>query len=319
MKKIFLSVLTVLFLGILLGCKTESNTTTTTPVSSYGPIQTIEFYSINDLHGTAYSSLVTLSKMGRYLRTRNQNNPNVILLSAGDMFQGTAFSNYYYGRPLVEIMNSVGFDAFTIGNHEFDWGIDKIAAYNDGSVENGEADYPILAANILSVVDDTPMPWTDPYTIVEVSGIKVGIIGVIGQVYNSISASRVEDFYFADEVQTVREYAFELRTVQNCDIVVVSLHGDDSSTNNALANLSGEYRIDALFNGHTHSNEFGTMERAGADLPYAQVNGGSDSLIAKITLTYNNDTNLITQFSAQILGSADMGQTDSEIDSLIEE
>jgi hypothetical protein len=125
----------------------------------YEAVQTITFFSINDLHGTAYSDLQSFSRMAKYLYDRNQNQENTIVLASGDMFQGTAFSNYYYGRPLVEIMNHVGFDSFTLGNHEFDWGIDKIAAYRDGISENGEMVFPVLAANIVSKSTGEPFPW----------------------------------------------------------------------------------------------------------------------------------------------------------------
>ena len=70
------------------------------------------------------------------------------------------------------------FDAFVIGNHEFDWGLDKIARYADGDPENGEADFPFLAANI--VCEGKKLDWTEDYVIVEREGFKIGIIGVIG-------------------------------------------------------------------------------------------------------------------------------------------
>jgi 2',3'-cyclic-nucleotide 2'-phosphodiesterase (5'-nucleotidase family) len=288
---------------------------------TYEAVQTITFFSINDLHGTAYSDLQSFSRMAKYLYDRNQNQENTIVLASGDMFQGTAFSNYYYGRPLVEIMNHVGFDSFTLGNHEFDWGIDKIAAYRDGISENGEMVFPVLAANIVSKSTGEPFPWAQPYQIVEVSGVRVGIIGLIDDyTIQSISASRVADYAFLDEVETIRNYAYQLNVSEACDLVVVSLHGYYSSTNQEIADLAEEgeaYRIDALFNGHTHSNLASSVARVGTDLPFSQVSGKSTSLIGKITLVYDRISDEVLNFSVESVGSSVLSETDPFIDSLI--
>lgn len=259
--------------------------------------------------------------MAKYLKDRNDSQENTIILSSGDMFQGTAFSNYYYGRPLVEIMNQVGFDVFTLGNHEFDWGIEKIAAYRDENPENGEMDFPVLAANIVSKTTGESFPWAQPYRIVEVSGVRVGIIGLIDDyTINSISASRVADYEFLDEVDTIRTYAYQLNVDENCDLVVVSLHGYYASTNQAIANLAEEgeaYRVDALFNGHTHGNLAASVSRVGTDLPYSQVSGKTSSLIGKITLIYDKSTDEVLNYSVETIGDSAFSGTDSGIDSLI--
>jgi len=275
-----------------------SATVSTTPEERY---QTIELFSLNDFHGGAYSSLSTFSKMGDYLKYKKLSTDNTIIIANGDILQGSAFSNYYHGRPIIEIMNYLDFDAFVLGNHEFDWGIDEIAKYADGNLENGEADYPFLAANIVTESNSQTMPWTDPYTIVDINGVKVGIIGVIGDVINSITASRVAGYDFQDAYDFVREYAFELRTEQDCDIVIVSIHEYDQSVNEAIAALSGDYLVDAIFNGHTHSALKDYIMRNGTRLPYAQASNFTSSLLAKITLVYDRVTGkIISALSANI-------------------
>lgn len=278
------------------------STASTTPEERY---QTIELFSLNDFHGGAYSSLSTFSKMGDYLKYKRLTTDNTIIIANGDILQGSAFSNYYHGRPIIEIMNYLEFDAFVLGNHEFDWGIDEIAKYADGNLENGEADYPFLAANIVTESDSQMMPWTDPYTIVDINGVKVGIIGVIGDVINSITASRVAGYDFQEAYDLVREYAYELRTEQDCDIVVVSIHEYNQSVNEAIAALSGDYLVDAIFNGHTHSAQKDYILRNGTRLPYAQASNYSSSLLAKITLVYDRVTgNIISALSANISESS---------------
>lgn len=296
---------------------TQDTSTGTVTTTTYDRYQTFELYSMNDFHGGAYSDIETLSRIGEFLKYKKDSTNHTLIVASGDIFQGTAFSNYYHGRPIVDIFNEIGFDAFVIGNHEFDWGIDEIAKYNDDSLENGEADFPFLAANILSTSNDEMLDFTDPYTIHEINGLKVGIIGVIGDVINSISASRVEGYYFDNVYETVREYAYELRTEHNVDIVIASIHEYNSFTNNSIASLTGDYRVDAIFNGHTHQNMEDSISRNGAPLPYAQASNSSYSLLAKITLVYDRVNETITTAYAETLSESDFSSTDSAVNSII--
>ncbi len=89
-------------------------------------------------------------KIGDFLIKEKQNSPETtLIISAGDMFQGTAVSSMTRGRkPVVDAMNIIGFDAMTLGNHEFDWGIDVVLKYQDGKEENGEAKLSIFGSLI---------------------------------------------------------------------------------------------------------------------------------------------------------------------------
>ncbi len=293
-------------------------TTTETTTVSTSNLETIELYAMNDFHGGAYTDITMLSKIGAYLIDKNTSNAGTIILASGDMFQGTALSNYYYGLPIVESMNAIGFDAFTLGNHEFDWGIDKIANYKDGDPLNGEADFSVLAANIVNKATLEPLPWTVPYTIIDVNGIRVGIIGVIGDVINSISASRVEDVEFLDVYTTVSNYASILRTEEDCDIVVVSIHDYDYSVNAQIAALTEDHFVDAVFNGHTHSTLSDYISRSGLRMPYAQVSDSSSSLFSKITLVYDRSLAQVVQNNATIISESQLYFTNSDIDMILD-
>lgn len=261
-------------------------TTVTTEITTIDRYQDISFYSINDFHGGTYSDVFYLEQIGAFLKYKKANDENTIILSNGDIFQGSALSNYYHGRPIVDVFNNIGFDGFIIGNHEFDWSIDEILKYKDGNLENGEMDSPILAANIVYKDTQLPLENTVPYIIKDVSGIKVGIIGLIGEVIDSISATMVENIEFLDPGLVAGNYAYELRENQDCDIVVVYIH-DGSSINYELASLDGQYKIDAVFNGHTHWDQEGYIERADETrMYYAQINP-SYSMLASITLAYD--------------------------------
>ncbi|PKL01517.1 MAG: hypothetical protein CVV56_00620 [Tenericutes bacterium HGW-Tenericutes-1] len=304
---------------------TSTITTTTQDTSTGGTVttitydryQTFELYSMNDFHGGAYSDIETLSKIGEFLKYKKESTNHTLIIANGDIFQGTAFSNYYHGRPIIDIFNEIGFDAFVIGNHEFDWGIDEIAKYNDDNLDNGEAEFPFLAANILSTSNDEALDFTEPYTVHNINGVIVGVIGVIGDVINSISASRVEGYYFDNVYETVRQYAYELRTSFGADIVVAAIHEYNASTNSSIAALTGDYRVDAIFNGHTHQNMEDIISRNGAPLPYAQASNNSSSLLAKITLVYDRVNQTITTAYAETLSESDFSSSDPAVNTII--
>ncbi len=137
---------------------------------------------VNDFHGRVFpitdkpadrvrpmGGAAYLAAMIEAERTRNPQ--GVILLSAGDMFQGTPISDVFHGRPVLDMMNSLHFDAMTIGNHEFDWGRTALA----GIIES--ASFPVLSANIVDRAG-TYLPGVRPYIIVERKGIKIAVIGL---------------------------------------------------------------------------------------------------------------------------------------------
>ncbi len=344
MKKILIFTSIILFTFILVGCTLDTSSTTTTTnitdetttsstlsslnttTSSSSTSETtyttadnvlIDLYSINDFHGGAYSSIDTLSLMSEYLVRAKASNPYSIFLGSGDLLQGTAFSNYYYGQPIVEILDEVGFSGFTLGNHEFDWGIETIANYSDGNDSNGEVSYPFLAANIVYIDSGEPLGFTAPYVIEEINGVKIGIIGVIGDVINSISASRVENIEFLDPADTVYKYADILRNDEDCDVVIVSIHDYNTSMNAEIANFTGTHFVDAIFNGHSHTNVADYINRSGVKLPYAQASNYTNSLLAKITLVYNYPTSSVTAAYSSIISIDDLDGDNPAVSAII--
>ncbi len=298
---------------------TIPTTTEATTTDEYDRYQTINFYSINDFHGGAYSDISMLVNMGAYLQNEKATTDNTIILGNGDIFQGSALSNYYYGLPIVDVFNYVGFDGFVLGNHEFDWGIEQILRYRDGDTENGEMSYPILAANIVYTDSQEPIENTIPYIIKEINGVKVGIIGVIGDVINSISASRVQNITFLDAADTIQDYAAYLRTTEDCDLVVVYAH-EGSSLDYEVKDFTGDSYIDAIFNGHTHANESGSISRySGYPLFYAQASNYETSLFSKISLTYDRvEAEVVGGSAATITYSNVSSYSNSNIQTIID-
>ena len=135
---------------------------------------------INDFHGNllpkpgkegkpATGGMARIAKM--VAEEREKNPKGTILLSAGDMFQGTPISNLFRGRPVIETMNRMGFDAMTVGNHEFDWGME---AFQD---LRKAASFPFLSANILDE-RGALLPGVKPYILIRKKGLKIAVIGI---------------------------------------------------------------------------------------------------------------------------------------------
>lgn len=295
--------------------------TTTTPVR----YQTIEIFSVNDLHGLAYfdssnfqNAISAYAKLGRYILAQQARTTNTLFIANGDILQGSAFSNYYYGLPMIESLNAMNLDAFVIGNHEFDWGIDKIENYKDQNPDNGEANYPFLAANIVNKTTKEPMPWTQPYLIKTFGDVKVGVIGLIGDVYTSIAPSRVAEYEFLDYVTVARQYTYHLRVNEGVDIVIVSVHGYDISRNQELASYRGDYLIDAVINAHTHSNVSQYINRTDTRMPYVQTNATTTNAIGKITLTFDLQERRISEAFVQLIGMSSFSTEDSYVRAVLD-
>lgn len=215
----------------------------------------VKFLMINDTHGafTDSSSGYSIGRFGTLVEELEQKNGDYILIHNGDAFQGSYVSGLKYGLPLIDAFNTIGFDCFVIGNHEFDWGIDKIAAYADGDLSNGEANFPFLGANIYYKNTTNNPEWIEPYTVVEYGDLKVGIIGVIGEDQESSILTRyVADYEFVNPVNIIKKHAETLRTTEDCDVVVVATHDYSDELNSSLAKLSGNSTVDAIFCAHTH-------------------------------------------------------------------
>lgn len=259
-KKIINLFLIIILLFTLTSCKqtipkTEIEKEKETEIENLQPSSSvINLMAINDTHGALYtnSDNMGFEKVNNLIKSLEKDN-EYIKIANGDIFQGSYISNINYGRPLVEVLNLMKFDAVVIGNHEFDWGIEEIAKYADNNSDNGEANFPFLASNIIDNNTGKTLPWTKEYTIVERDGYKVGIIGAIGAgLESSIAADMIEGYSFVDPLPIIKRLSSELRTNLQCDLVIVAIHEYSTTTNYQIANLKNDSRVDAIICGHTH-------------------------------------------------------------------
>ena len=236
----------------------------------------INFVMINDTHGAFTDSAegYSIGRVDTLVEDLEESKGDYIFIHNGDAFQGSYVCGETYGLVMIEALNASGVDCFVIGNHEFDWGIDKIAAYADGDLSNGEANFPFLGANIYYKDTTTRPDWIKAYTVIEQDGIKVGIIGIMGEDQESDILTRyVKDYDFVNPIGIIESTAAYLRGTEGCDVVVVATHDYTPTVNTAIASLSGSSRIDAIFCAHTHQNISTTVTRSdNVVIPVVQCN-----------------------------------------------
>ncbi len=276
--------------------------------------------SVNDTHGAIEESSKNLGMAGfswAVNEERKDKSNAVLVISAGDMFQGTAISNYTYGLNMINIMNIIGFKAMTIGNHEFDWGLDTVLSYVDGDQSNGEADFPFLACNIMEKETNSLPDLIKEYEIVDFDSFKVGIIGYIGVgLEKDIARSKVEDYEFVDPVPLVGSLATKLRTEYACDLIIAMGHDADTATNNLLTNLSGNAAVDMIVNGHTHATYTRYANNGnGKQISISQA-GTAMQTVTKTIFDYDEELKFVSSRNMD-LGSYDIG-IDAEIQKMVQ-
>lgn len=217
----------------------------------------IDILQINDFHGKMVHDSETkdpgIARISRYIKARRaRNEDGLVLLSGGDMWQGSSASNSSKGQLVNEWMNLMEFDAMTLGNHEFDWGVDNIKTLKK------DANFPYLGANIVDYETKERLDFIEPYTIIERLGFKIGVIGIIGEnQWEDIYSQYVIDLEFATPVSYVQEISTTLKEEEDCDIIVLSMHeGNSTSYINQYVNM-----VDVILCAHDHetyiSNEQG--------------------------------------------------------------
>ncbi len=227
----------------------------------------LDFYAINDLHGRITSSSYRepgISKIKTHLdNLKAKNEDGFIFLNSGDLWQDTYESMMNKGECLTKAMDLMGCEALTLGNHEFDWGIDNIK-YNRSIA----GDVTFLGANIFNYDENLNQITAhaddicDSYKIITRGNTKIGIIGIIGKdQITSITSSIWENLSFVDPTNLVKNISHDLKVNQGCDLVVLSSHasiyGNESMFEEfaQIDNATNRPYIDLGFCAHSHRNE----------------------------------------------------------------
>lgn len=181
-----------------------------------------------------------------------QENPNVLLLDAGDIFQGTPYFNYYGGELEFKLMSMMQYDLSTIGNHDFDNGIDGLTA------QMPHATFEFVSANY--DFKNTSMDgFVKPFKIFNKNGIKVGVFGLGIELQGLVDKLMYKETVYNDPVETAQDMVRILKKEQKCDLVICLSHlgykyskeDSDKISDLKLAALSKD--IDLIIGGHTHT------------------------------------------------------------------
>jgi 5'-nucleotidase len=212
----------------------------------------------NDVHsrldplpmdGSKYQGMGGVSNRKKMIDQIKQSNDTILLLDSGDIFQGTPYFNLYNGEPEIKAMTALGYNASTIGNHDFDGGIENLAN------QLVHANFPLVNCNY--DFTNTPLEHKiPPYTIIKKNGIKIGIIGVGIQLKGLVLEQMYGNTKYNEPVVLANKYADFLKHKKKCDMIVCLSHlgfeyKDDKISDKTFA--AQTQNIDLILGGHTHT------------------------------------------------------------------
>lgn len=208
--------------------------------------KTINIIHTNDMHGS-------IDKLG-HVKTMKSELNNAILVDAGDAAQGSALATYSNGLDVIKLMNNVGYDVMTYGNHEFDYGTSGAIAIAK------EAKFPIISANVFDkngklLLEGLQENNNGRYFIKTIDGVKVGFFGITtAETAYKTNPSKLDGTTFASEIEYAKK---EVKALQDegVDLIVALAHvGIDTTSNPTSHKIAEEVDgIDVIIDGHSHS------------------------------------------------------------------
>jgi 5'-nucleotidase/UDP-sugar diphosphatase len=214
------------------------------PFSLAAEVRTLTILHVNDLHARL-TPLENHSGGFAYLaaaiRHERANCHDCIFLNAGDLVQGTPVSTIFRGTPVYQIGNLLGFDASTLGNHEFDYGWEQTQQFLK------IANYPMVTANVVNAAGKLMTP--KPYVILTANGLRVAVIGIMTDTLADVTTPKaMGEWHSLPAIETARKYAAELKG--QSDLIVVLGHIAPAEERQFLASAP---EIPVLVTGHAHT------------------------------------------------------------------
>ncbi len=251
----------------------------------------IVILSINDYHGSLApaGSNVGAAKLVGAMKTEKAKNPEgTIIVVAGDSYQGSAMSNLLYGEPVSAVFKEMGVELSAVGNHEFDWGVDRITKWEE------DGGFTFVCTNVYDIRTNEPVDWAEPFVIIEKEGVKVGFIGLATPrtAYTTLKAN-VENYEFRDPVEVITEWVPTVKDA-GADIIIALTHL--GSFQDKEGNITGEAAdlcevdgVNGVVSAHTHQRVSGLVN--GKPVVQAYKNGRS---IGKMTFVFDENNKLVS-------------------------
>jgi 5'-nucleotidase len=209
--------------------------------------------------------------------------PNVLLLDAGDFSQGTPYYNFFGGRLEVKGYNQMNYDATALGNHEFDNGMDSLAMLMQLK------QFPVVVSNY-DVSSSKLKGMVEPWLVLKKGKLKIGIMGLGVEPAGLIMEKNYAGIVYRDPVKTARDVSAYLRRQKKCDLVICLSHLGSDSTEakvNDFTIARATTDIDVIIGGHSHSllENVTTLNAAGRKVMIAQM-GRSGLYLGRIDLEF---------------------------------
>jgi 5'-nucleotidase / UDP-sugar diphosphatase len=210
--------------------------------TSFAEIRSLTILHTNDLHARLSpleSNRGGFAYLETVIRQQRQGCTDCILLNAGDLVQGSPVSTIFHGLPVYEIGNLFGFDAATLGNHEFDYGWPQARKFL------ATATYPIVTSNLQDAKGED---FVKPYVILKVNGLRVAVLGAMTDTLNTLTTPKeMGDWHTLPVVATARKYAQQLKGESDVIVLLAHITGEEE-----LALLKTAPEIPILVTGHLH-------------------------------------------------------------------
>jgi len=284
------------------------------PTPMHEALKTVSVIYTNDIHGAITPSKDDTNPGGlkggvAYVGSaikelKDKAKGNYVLMDGGDWGQGSYESKLTKGKTMIDVMNNLGYDAGEIGNHEFDWGRAALKDMID------EAAFPVLGGNVLE--EGKLVEGIKPYTIKEVNGLKIGIIGLISpETPGSVDPKNITGLKFASAKETVEKYIPELKE-HGADMIFVLSHQGDVADEKLASSVTG---IDLIVGGHSHT----LMEDAKKVNETLIVQSGTQGeKVGSINLAIDPQTKKIVSFKNTLIPVTDKNfKPDPEIEKII--
>lgn len=230
---------------------------------------TIDIYSINDFHGALAESgkNVGMAKLVGAVNALKAQNPNTIVVSAGDHYQGSAMSNLTYGEPVSDMLKLLDIQVSAVGNHEFDWGVSHFTKWQE------DANLTFLASNIYDKATGNPVAWAKPYVFIEKAGKKIAFIGLSTQetAYKT-KADNVANLEFKDPAESAKVWVDYLMAGKDeagvPDAIIALTHipasqegyGEDATkpvTGDEVLSIASVKGLSGIVSAHNHATVAG--------------------------------------------------------------
>lgn len=252
----------------------------------------IYLFHTNDMHSRIepfpenYQDTLLAGKAGMvrratFISQQREIHPDLLLFDCGDFSQGTPYYNIYKGEVEISMMNEMRYDAGTIGNHEFDFGLENMARLFR------LAEFPIVCANY-DVTGTVLEGLVKEYVVLHRDGIKIGVFGLGAQLEGLVAKASYGDVKFEDPVSEAQRIADLLKMQEKCDLVICLSHlGWKGEPYSDVELIENTCNIDVVLGGHSHSY----FERPeyyknldGVEVPLQQM-GKHAAFIGKMVLT----------------------------------